>query len=697
MKLILNICFLAALSTSALKAQVDHFCGQATVTENILNGNPKLRQAYERFLLSTPSPQQHAYKTTAAPMYTIPMVFHILHQGGVENISDAQIIDQVAILNRDYQKQNADTNLVVPNFTNNIANVGIAFKLATIDPQGNCTNGIVRHYDAVTTAWPMPSNNFSAYAYTWPPDKYLNVYVVANIVGLNGAYTILPGTPVPTIADAIVIEHYVTGSIGTANVANSRVLTHEVGHWFNLLHIWGSGNSPGVSCGDDAVFDTPITKGFITCATSNAAICTPSVQENVQNYMDYAPCKIMFTNGQAARMISCLTGTVNNRQNLYSPSNLLATGITNSLSNCSPSIEIAVAPSKTVCLGKTVVINSYTSNATPTTFVWTANNGAVISNSSATSATVTFANSGNSTVTCLASNANGSSASSLVITAISNAVNVTSGFTESFETGNVPLNWNVINATSPSASWYNNNFAASHGVESMYVNGEVAPGASIEILETPSYNFLNNPGASYTFKYAYARKNNTHLDVFKVQASKDCGGSWTDIYVPSAASMANGSGGVTTSIFVPVATEWKSYDITLHPLFTPFLTESNVRMRFYFREDSAGFGNRFYLDEINFVTPTGINEHANNYSLQVFPNPARSAVNVSFVLSENRNVELEIVNALGQVVIKKDREERASGKHLVSINGMGELNAGIYFLKVDLEGIKLVKKIIVEE
>ena len=126
------------------------------------------------------------------PVYIIPVVFHILHQYGPENISDAQIYDQMNILNEDYRKLNSDTSQTVLAFKTIAADAEIEFRLATIDPNGNCTNGIVRHVDP-NTNWP---NSAAAYAYTWPRNKYLNVYVVKSISSGAAGYTYLPGSKI---------------------------------------------------------------------------------------------------------------------------------------------------------------------------------------------------------------------------------------------------------------------------------------------------------------------------------------------------------------------------------------------------------------------------------------------------------------------------------------------------------------------
>lgn len=307
--------------------------------------HPELKADFEKHQQKLAELDQEAYKTgyqngsnksASAGTYTIPIVFHILHTGGAENISDAQVIDAVNILTRDFNKTNADTAGVVVPFKNLIGNTQFDFVLATKDPNGNCTNGIMRYND-VNTDW---SGNFSDYAYSWPPTRYLNIYVVRSMGGGAAGYTYLPGSGVPAAMDAIVILNSYVGSIGTGNLYTSRALTHEVGHWFDLPHVWGFNNQPGVACGDDGITDTPISKGYTSCNLNNAAQCTPGVIENVQNYMEYAYCPRMFTVGQATRMQTTVNSFVNGRNNLSTPANLALTGITNPGVNCIPNLDI---------------------------------------------------------------------------------------------------------------------------------------------------------------------------------------------------------------------------------------------------------------------------------------------------------------------------------------------------------------------
>ncbi|WKZ67032.1 MAG: M43 family zinc metalloprotease [Flavobacteriales bacterium] len=206
-------------------------------------------------------------------VYVIPVVFHILHLGGRENISNEQILDAMEILNRDYAKLNDDTATVHPSFQERIADMRIQFALATKDPAGNCTNGIVRHRSTETFRGESTSK-----LKPWPREKYMNVWVVNGILsGAAGYFTYGPWS----VLDGIMLLHNYLGSIGTSAEFSSRALTHEVGHYLSLAHIWGSNNGvpdPNTpiwamqsDCGDDGVEDTPLTRGWSACQSSTNA------------------------------------------------------------------------------------------------------------------------------------------------------------------------------------------------------------------------------------------------------------------------------------------------------------------------------------------------------------------------------------------------------------------------------------------
>jgi hypothetical protein len=300
------------------------FCGQTEAWEKLMRKHPSahgdIARANEELEAWT-----REYEATRAggddqEIYIIPIVFHIIHNNGPENISNDQVFNAIEILNRDFRRQNSDIALVVDEFADITADVGIEFRLATKDPQGNCTSGINRIISDLTY---QGDDDMKDLIY-WPRNKYLNIWVCADAAGAAG-YTNLPANVSASwlaSEDGIVIRGDYTGAIGTSNNTRSRTLTHEVGHWINLYHTWGPGNNPGISTNcnqDDNVSDTPNTIGWTSCTIAGSS-CNNSV-DNVQNYMEYSYCSRMFTIGQANRMRAALTSSVAQRNQLITTNN----------------------------------------------------------------------------------------------------------------------------------------------------------------------------------------------------------------------------------------------------------------------------------------------------------------------------------------------------------------------------------------
>ncbi|MBL7952250.1 MAG: T9SS type A sorting domain-containing protein [Flavobacteriales bacterium] len=205
-------------------------------------------------------------------LVTIPIVFHIINLNGDENITNEQILRQVELLNEDYQALNPDLPAVHPAFLPITGDVQIKFVLPTLDPNGNCTNGI----DRIKTPETLKGNDQSKMN-GWPRNKYLNVWVVASMNEGTAGYAYYPSAQegiLGRLVDGIIIRHEYIGNIGTSNNNNSTALTHEVGHYLNLQHVWGNNNGGDVvtdgpymanSCGDDEVEDTPKTRGWDDC------------------------------------------------------------------------------------------------------------------------------------------------------------------------------------------------------------------------------------------------------------------------------------------------------------------------------------------------------------------------------------------------------------------------------------------------
>ena len=239
---------------------------------------------------------------------TIPVVFHVVHDGDPigtnENISDQLILANLAQLNADFRLMNSDAGNTPPEFPT--ADTKIEFCLATVDPQGMPTTGIVRHQQTEESFSSTALRNYGA-SIIWDRDQYMNV-VIANLPDVLG-FSTFPGSGIAN-EDANYLTYYCVGSIDQPNPAggvydSGRTLTHEVGHWLNLRHIWGDGDCSQ----DDLVADTPTQSGYNTgCPTHPKVSC--GTNDMFMNYMDYSDdaCLLAFTPGQRNRMRATLLG-----------------------------------------------------------------------------------------------------------------------------------------------------------------------------------------------------------------------------------------------------------------------------------------------------------------------------------------------------------------------------------------------------
>lgn len=721
-KNILTLALAIFMGSAVMNAQNDGPtapCQTYNVMEDVFKADPSARVRYdkvqEELRLATLAYEESLknQKVGAAFQYTIPVVFHILHMYGSENISDANCIAALANINNDYAAAGPDIGSISPLFSSLYINSDIKFMLAHRDPSGNCTSGIVHHYNT-NTNWNQSAPNY-AYSGTgagqWNPTKYLNIYVVNQICASSNTcascasgcvvgYTYKPGTLVSgSPADAFVIRAAWVNN----NITNTRSLSHEIGHWLNLSHTWGNTNNPNVSCGDDGVSDTPITKGFFSTCPSSAtgSGCTAS-GENVENIMDYSSCPKMFTAGQTNVMRTALASGTSGRNNLWTTTNLGPSGTdVNGTALCSPIADFYGSSGSainiyTVCAGGSLTFNDVSYNGTVTSRGWTATGGASITNATAVTTPIMFPNVGVQTVSLTVTNASGSSTMTRTVNVVNGTATYNSTYQESFEAStSLPADFSIINASG--VTWARNTTAASTGTASYMMYNISNNAGAVDILETPSYNFQANPGAMFTFKYAFAAKTSTWAPVFKVQASSNCGGSWSDIYVPSVSTLYTGSGGVTATSFTPTAGQWKTYTLTTHPAFNIFKSQPNVRIRFYFQENaSAGGGNNFWIDDINFNGTLGVNELTKSIDFNVYPNPTSGSATIEFSLNDNAVISYNVIDVIGRVVEQQKAINLAPGRHTYQVNESQTFKPGIYFVSFELDGQKMSRKLIIE-
>ena len=286
-------------------------CAQMVVHELLVETKPEYRarrlevEEETRQTIETGEAMRVARK-----LIKIPVVVHVVHGTDRENVSDAQVKSQIAVLNKDFRAKNSDKSKVPSAWKSLVADANIEFALATKDPKGKKTTGITRTATSVTSfgANDEVKSKKSGGVDPWPTDRYLNVWVCNLGQGLLG-YAQFPGGPAKT--DGVVILYTAFGTKGAVKAPfnKGRTATHEIGHYLGLRHIWGDRND---CSGNDFVADTPPARQAnmgkpkfprITCNNGPNG-------DMFMNYMDYVDddTMYMFTEGQVARMNATLAG-----------------------------------------------------------------------------------------------------------------------------------------------------------------------------------------------------------------------------------------------------------------------------------------------------------------------------------------------------------------------------------------------------
>ena len=575
-------------------SQVIPICGTDIVMERYLANHPK--QKTNNNLIKSNNPIN-------LDMKIIPIVFHVIHDGhpiGVdENISVAQIEDVVNIMNEDFSASNPDLENVIDEFSNLIGNANIEFRLAKLDPEGNCTSGINRIVSNMTNQ----ANDCVKELISWDDTKYVNIWVVEDIENSIGAaaYTYLPGTLWGDEVEGIIINHEYVGSIGaSSNTPYKRhTLSHEFGHFFNLSHTWGwgdNGNSDNCSADDD-VNDTPNTIGaYSTCNLSQE---TCGSLDNIQNFMDYSSCTCMFTIGQSSRMQNCLNSSVSGRNNLWSSSNLWETGTHNNYiaDPCPPNVDFFVSSVDRICSNTPITfLNQSKSLGENPVFTWSFA-GSDIEFSSEENPTVVYSNPGEYDVTLNIISDNGES--SLTKTYIIYTSEIT--LEESFESNQFPLSnspslsWS-IDSPPNETSWTRTYLASTQGTASVRIRSRYFDCNRQHILYSPNLDLTNyalggGEPLKLLFDLAYAKRNNQTEDLLIVSYSKNCGETWQERASWDTDELITNNGLNVGNNFMPSNSEWVEKSVNIQAA----AEQEDVIIRFEFSGDRGSY---LYIDNV---------------------------------------------------------------------------------------------------
>ncbi len=660
----------------------------------------------------------------------IPTVVHIIHEGGTENISKARVQEMIDILNDDFAKR-TDVFRIPPRFDSIAVDSKIEFRLAQKDPQGNCTDGIIRIYSYKTND-ARDVTRFKGLS-SWNRNEYLNIWIVRSIdsggeQGIVLGYAqfpfLIPGLATRASTDGITL---ISSVVGNAAGSNKFVTAHEVGHWLGLFHTWGD-----AVCGDDQVEDTPIQRGpnfgwwcgdpneikQATCYENFLTVSQDSIMrfligENYQNYMDYGDCKVMFTRGQLERM----NFTLNNipfRASLHTEANLIKTGVNDGFTCEKMPIPDFWTNTMTTCVGDNVTFTNGTFNGTADSFEWELP-GATPSTSTQVNPTVTYSQPGiyNVTLKAIKDGQTFTKERTRVIYVMpSQPLSKPWGYFEGFEDGNLITsdNWFNINPDNNSNRWEITADASFTGVASLRMKNENNTTREIDRLITPPFDMAAIPSAGASkvleFKYSYARKTGQSFafnpasgtvervanDELRIFFSTNCGRNWFERSVLTGNALV--TAGLVESGFVPQSKDqWRTLRLTIPGAFA---NSSNFQVMFEWRAGSS-FGNDFYLDDFRIwdENSTGIAENVEDLiGLNVYPNPSNDFVKIDFNLNESiSKADIILTDMAGRMVTTIYSGALNQGEHTYVINKSQVRNSGLYFLRINLGGREIVKKV----
>jgi hypothetical protein len=631
----------------------------------------------------------------------IPVVVHVLYNTSAQNISDAQIRSQIDVLNEDFRRLNADRASTPAAFATTAADAEITFCLASKDPNGASTTGIIRKSTTVTAFSDNDGVKYSSSGgdNAWPSNSYLNIWVCNLGGGLLG-YAQFPGGPAATDGVVMLYSAFGRGYSTLAPYNKGRTATHEVGHWLNLRHIWGD-----ASCGSDLVTDTPTQQtSNYGCPSYPHRTCSNTTSgDEFMNYMDYTDdgCMNMFSQGQKTRMkalfvsgasryllstsTACNSGTTPVTCNV--PSGLSATSITassvtlnwGSTAASSYNVRIKATTSSTWTNStSTTTSKAFTGLSASTAYefqvqsvcssgtsAYSASTGFTTSSASSGTSSSLTVGTGTSTMVAPYGTYYMDEKSQFLVT---KSELIAAGYT-SGNSSIKALAFNVFSASSQvmngftikmrhttAASYSSGSYLSNSSMTTVYSgNQTVVTGWNTHTFSTPFvYNGVDN------LLIEVCWNNSTYTTDTKVYSTTL---STNNTIMKQQDLSAGGICGITTGT----------------------MTTSRPNMRFTM--GSSANAREISQEEALAATQT----------FNLFPNPASSQITLQYTTeSENSSVNVAIYNIMGTIIDQVEQERVTSGDHeyTLDLTSYNELPNGIYLMTLNINGKSMAKRFV---
>ncbi len=672
-------------------------CGTETALAERLKARPALLarvQAVEATLRKTRPPRLFQ---RVNPRVTIPVVVHIVLPDPTV-VTDQQILNQIATLNQDYIAQNPDIAGVPAAWQGLAGNAELQFCLAARTPDGDPSSGITR---TVTSRSGFSINDAASGAkYTssggapaWDNTRYLNIWVCVLEDNFLGVAT-PPGNVFPPEEDGVVVNYRAFGDVGSARAPFNlgRTLTHEIGHYFGLRHIWG--DDGGDCSGDDGVDDTPPqaseTYGCPTGVQTDQ--CSPVAPGYMyMNFMDYVndACMLLFTTGQTDRMRNALDAQ---RASLLSSDGCVPVN----LRSIDASVAEVLQPSGYRCeAGQTPLVTlknrgfdeltsvtiRYTVNdGAPTDFHWTGQ----LASLEQTGVTLPAFQSGQGNFTFKAWTLNPNNETdeqpendTAAIT-FSYRAPASMPFIETFEGNAFPPEGFSIRNPDRSFTWQRA-FAGSYGAgasgRSAFVrNLGYAVNNEVDDLVGPVIDATSADSVFVSFDVAAAAATALNVtgnawDTLEVLITLDCGQTFIPTGYKKWGPTLVTRKTPTDVEFVPTAGEWRTDTIDL----TPFVNKQPFRVVF---RNTSNYENNVYIDQVN-IFKKDVNADLASRGILIWPNAFSRQFYIEFSTWPDDLKAIAVYDAAGRQVYRQQPVIRSGNRTTIDLVNASN---GVYFV-----------------
>lgn len=639
----------------------------------------------------------HRAENTAT---VIPVVFHIIHQGEPvgqgSNLSLERIEQQMTTLNQDFRRLNPDTVATPEAFLPVAADTQIEFVLARQDPDGLPTNGVTRTRASRSTYRFEDDDILKSEAY-WPAEDYLNIYV-SNLEAFLGWAT-FPFSDVVGIdeinnnrlTDGVAVDFEYVGYNPDAREFESlgRTLTHEIGHFFGLKHVWGDGGCSE----DDFVQDTPLSSNSYQgqCPTDEVESCSSvDMYSNFLNYTDDA-CMNLFTFDQRERMAIVLQNSIR-RSSLRDSRALEAPamqdndlGIVSVQNQEDLFCDTAFSPQVDIRnFGTNALTNVQISMLVDGVIQHTLNQDLELNTGAATALTfppVNFESSANQDLTFQVVSVNGvpdeNTSNNLLEITIPPATRVSLPYVEDFESINTLITRTEISifdhwerATAPYLT-------STNVAGQLNFHGSQRRLGEFHHLILPNLDLTDVNSASLSFRYAYARLGlSDSKDGLLVMASRDCGITFDQVLFSSYGPDLITIDRTITNEFTPAGPDdWREIELNITSILDP-----NLRLAFV---GQNGSNNNIYVDDIQIIETElqaydiGISEVTRLpvVTCSNFISPRVTVENFGFETINSYNLQYDLTSTSGQSNVSTNLVSGATEANSIAIS---DLEDGTY-------------------